>query len=306
MSASWYDVLGVAPDAGEGEIRSAWRTSIEDLDPTDRRFALYNEAAGVLLDRDRRSAYDAELAAASQAPEPMAAEVPEATPEPAAEPVPADEDRSTVAEARRTEVPAPKTARTSKRSVPDVPTWLLAALGLAIAVVAVVAFLVQRGSEDGADVESALSDARQAAETSVPKVFTYDYRFPDRDRDQGARVLTGELKADYEQLWEEAITPNLVATQGTAQSEVVATGEVTGSEERAEVLVVLNSVTGNKNQKQQLTLALTVSLVQEDGRWLIEQMDGWDPDEVTAGDEGPESPDPSASPTTSPEPSPTE
>ena len=72
VSPSWSDLLGVAPDASESEIRSAWRGGIADLDPTDRRFAVLNQAAEVLLDPARRAAYDAELAEA--APEPAEAE----------------------------------------------------------------------------------------------------------------------------------------------------------------------------------------------------------------------------------------
>jgi Mce-associated membrane protein len=284
MSASWYDVLGVAPDATEAEIRAAWRGSIEDLDPTDRRFPMYNEAAGVLLDPGKRAAYDAELAAA---------------------PAPAEETTTGapgVAEgadvADTTDVTTPAAG-----AGPRVPTWLLAALALATALVAGVALWLQLDSDDGAEAEDSLSAARQAAETAVPKVFTYDHRFPDRDRDQGARVLTGDLKAEYEQLWEEAIGPNLEKTQGTAQSEVLGTGAVRGSDDRAEVLVVLKSVTGNKNQTQQLTLALTVTMVEREGRWLIEELDGWDPEAVT---DDPASPSPSPTGAGSPSPSPSQ
>ena len=51
------------------------RPPIADLDPTDRRFRVYNQAAEVLLDPDRRAAYDAELAGgrASPADEPRRA-----------------------------------------------------------------------------------------------------------------------------------------------------------------------------------------------------------------------------------------
>ncbi len=59
---SWYDVLDVAPDASEKEIRAAWKSAIADLDPSDRRFRVLNQAAEVLLDRKARKVYDAELA----------------------------------------------------------------------------------------------------------------------------------------------------------------------------------------------------------------------------------------------------
>ena len=61
MTPTWYDLLGVEPDASEDEIRAAWKAAIADLDPGDRRFRTLNEAAEVLLDPDRRAAYDATL-----------------------------------------------------------------------------------------------------------------------------------------------------------------------------------------------------------------------------------------------------
>ena len=63
MSVSLYDLLDVDEDATPAQIRSAWKAAIADLDPTDRRFRAFNDAAGVLLDADKRAAYDAELAA---------------------------------------------------------------------------------------------------------------------------------------------------------------------------------------------------------------------------------------------------
>ena len=59
---TWYDLLDVEPTASTQEIRAAWKAAVADLDPTDRRFRTLSEAAAVLLDADRRSAYDAELA----------------------------------------------------------------------------------------------------------------------------------------------------------------------------------------------------------------------------------------------------
>lgn len=63
MSANLYDILDVDESASVEEIRAAWKSAVADLDPTDRRFRAYNDAAAVLLDADKRAAYDAELAA---------------------------------------------------------------------------------------------------------------------------------------------------------------------------------------------------------------------------------------------------
>ena len=67
MNANWYDLLDVERDAPDADIRAAWKTAIADLDPTDRRFRVYNQAAEVLLDPERRATYDAELAETERA-----------------------------------------------------------------------------------------------------------------------------------------------------------------------------------------------------------------------------------------------
>src|SRR4249919_1974242 len=56
-----YDVLDIEPTSTPDEIRAAWRAAVADLDPTDRRFRVYNQAAEVLLDPLRRAAYDEQL-----------------------------------------------------------------------------------------------------------------------------------------------------------------------------------------------------------------------------------------------------
>lgn len=66
-SPTWYDLLDVEPDAATADIRAAWKAAIADLDPTDRRFRTLNQAAAVLLDEEKRAAYDAELAAREEA-----------------------------------------------------------------------------------------------------------------------------------------------------------------------------------------------------------------------------------------------
>src|SRR3954471_3137552 len=62
-SATWYGVLDVEPGGAAREIRAARGAAVADLDPTDRPFRVYNQAAEVLLDPARRTAYDEQLAA---------------------------------------------------------------------------------------------------------------------------------------------------------------------------------------------------------------------------------------------------
>src|SRR5829696_2227981 len=122
MSVSLYDLLDVNEDATPGEIRSAWKVAIADLDPTDRRFRAYNDAAGVLLDADKRAAYDAELAA--ERTEAEAEETPAEPAEPA-EPAGATEVAEPVPKMKAepdTRPCDPKCA-VARRARPGTPTW---------------------------------------------------------------------------------------------------------------------------------------------------------------------------------------
>ena len=65
VSTTLYDLLGVQPDAGEAEIRAAFRKKALQLHPDknkdgqdDGAFKAVNEAYGVLSDPERRAAYD--------------------------------------------------------------------------------------------------------------------------------------------------------------------------------------------------------------------------------------------------------
>lgn len=301
MSASWYDVLGVDETATTEEIRAAWRESIVDLEPGDRRFRMYNEAAEVLLDDDRRAEYDAELAAATPAPatpapEPAADEAAGATPEPADDPTAAQVPEAAavpVAEPAdvRTDEPAgerePATADAA-RSVPRVPGWLLAGLAVMLVVAAGLAAYFQFTGDDAAAAEDSAAEATAAAKASVPLVFTYDYRYPDRDKGRALQVLTGDLRSQYEDLWAKAIGPNLEKSKGFAKTTSATAGVACVSDdgERVGVLVVLDSEAGNVKQTQKLTLAFTATMVDKDGDWLIEKIDGWDPRGITTAAEG--------------------
>src|SRR5918992_5922584 len=65
IKRDYYDVLGVARDAGDAEIKRAFRRlaqrhhpDVDRDDGAEQRFKELNEAYRVLSDRQRRSAYD--------------------------------------------------------------------------------------------------------------------------------------------------------------------------------------------------------------------------------------------------------
>lgn len=285
MSANWYDLLGVDRASSSDEIRVAWKSSIEDLDPTDHRFGLYNRAAGVLLDADKRAAYDEELGPEEpELDEPddeQVAELDESVTEPEGEPV--------AGLATGPETGPPPAGESTAGGVAtrfDPPVWLLALLLVATLAAAGGAFSLHRTSSDADQVESSISAARTAAEQAVPKVLTYDYRYPERDHDAAMQVLTGKVATSYDKIWNDAILPNLVKVKGAALTKVIGSGVVRASDDgdQVELVVVLSSKTTNKNTSTTLPpIPMTVKMVDKGGEWLIQDMDLWQPASVDEG-----------------------
>lgn len=169
-----YDLLGVAPDATADEIRCAWRAAIADLDPTDRRFAALNRAAEVLLDADRRTTYDAEIAPApkrSPAPDPV--------------------------------VGAPRRA---------VPARLLVGVAVVTLLVAGTAAVVAATVPSHRAVQDASSEARAAAERAIVPVLSYDAQHLDRSRAAARGHLSGDYGKDYDRLFDGVIEQNAPST----------------------------------------------------------------------------------------------
>jgi len=87
MNPTLYDILGVSEDATREEIRKAWREAADRFEPgqggSTKQFRLFNEAAEVLLDPERRKAYDEQLAGREEKSAPRAEEPGTASPVPA-------------------------------------------------------------------------------------------------------------------------------------------------------------------------------------------------------------------------------
>ena len=196
MSVSLYDLLDVPEDATDAEIRTAWKAAIADLDPTDRRFRAYNDAAGVLLDPEKRATYDLELAAErdDQASEDALADEPvDAAPAPVPTVELAKEDQS-APKVDLAEKPAPAAdAASAPADRQGPPTWALAAAAAltVLSVALLVVVLSWPGSlggdspaekeEQAAAAEEAGVSARAAADSAIPVVLGYDYRTLDQD-----------------------------------------------------------------------------------------------------------------------------
>ena len=251
MTPTWYDLLGVDRDVSADEIRAAWKAGIADLDPGDRRFRSLNEAAEVLLDPDRRAAYDASL---EPEPEETVAEV-RGAPAPSLEASEAD---------------APEPTTTRRRPI---PAWLLAALAVLTALmVAAAGYLVAQPSDDA--IASATSEAQGAAERAVVTILAYDYRHLDDDQQAAGALMTPDYKKKYDQLFA-VIKENAPGLKAVVTVQVVASGIVRSGDDRVQVLLFVNRPTTNKESTQPTVYRdqVVLTMVKSGDGWLVDDMD---------------------------------
>lgn len=294
MNVSLYDLLDVDESASADEIRAAWKAAIADLDPTDRRFRAFNDAAGVLLDEDKRAAYDAELAAGredeavvEEAPaEPVAVPVAEAvTPAEPAEPLEAAEP----VEPEDEPEPA-STAASTAGTTAGPPAWaLFAAAGVAVvSIVLLIIVLTWPGSLGGTSpadkqerAEKAVTTAEDAAAAAVPVVLSYDYRTIDEDFAAAEDYLTDEFAAKRTTLFEQEAEGGLTLREQVVADKVVVTALVSGtgitrvSEDGSRATVVVyvdqDSQKGNAAPRS-LRMWATLSMVADGDEWLLDDI----------------------------------
>lgn len=289
MTPTWYDLLGVEPDATPDQIKAAWRAATDSLEPGagGSRFRLFNEAADVLLDPEKRRAYDASLVdaveaapAVSPAPAPVVeAAEPPPPPPPAAvvEPSPVVEPAET-SEGRRTA--AMLAALTSTLGLA-----ILAVLTTAALVLAVVLAVDEFG---GPDSDSSVTSfdpadgtaASSVAERAVAAVLGYDYRRLEADRDRALTFLTPEYQKTYEKIFDglingtEQAPGGAIKTKAVVTSTVRSTAVVDADEDTVRVLVFVDQQpTTNGKQQPVLANRVVATMVRSDGTWLLDNLD---------------------------------
>ncbi|HEY3528254.1 MAG TPA: DnaJ domain-containing protein [Nocardioides sp.] len=257
MNASWYDVLDVDPAATPDEIRTAWRSAVADLDPTDRRFRVFNQAAEVLLDPARRAAYDEELAAEAEvSDEPLTVEPVIATapvPEPTA--------------VERVETPGTRPAR----RLPVVPGWAVVTLaGLVAASLVIVGVLMSKPSD--ASVQDDTQAAQSAAERAIVPLLSYDAHHLDQSEAAAEPYMTSSEKQEYDKLFA-VIRQNAPRTGTVVQAKYLASGIVRTGTDQVDVLVFVNQVTRNKQHPKVPVVyknQVTVTMAKVGGQWLVD------------------------------------
>lgn len=297
MNPTLYDVLGVSRDASREEIRQAWREAADRFEPgqggSTRQFRLFNEAAEVLLDPERRKAYDATLgeeAPSQQAPSQRLGTYRSTTQTPtqtdSVGTVP-DAPMPGASTAAATASPAESTGRAgagpgARERLGRRSLVLLLVLGvLAAAAVAAGAYFGSRGwaavQEDrqAERYQEALDRAPAAAETAAAAVLSYDYRSLEADRDAAARFLTEEYREEYVRTFDELVLDNARETKATVEAQVLASAVMNSDRSDPTSVPVLLFVdqTTTSAASPEPSVALNrvrFDMVEVDGTWLVD------------------------------------
>ena len=274
MTPTWYDLLGVEPDASEDEIRAAWKSAIADLEPTDRRFKTLNEAAEVLLDEDRRAAYDATLDADADPQTEVAPPLTRQFWPGGAKRGRAKTDGSGETEAQLEAPSAPEAEPDSRTTAQrTIPAWLLAALaGLVAILLACAGYLVTQPSDES--IATATSDAQGAAERAATTILAYDYRHLDADQKAAGALMTPAYQKKYDALFAQ-IAENAPEVKAIVTAEVVASGLVRSGSDRVQVLVFVNRPTlrADKTEPTVFRDQVVMTMEKSGDDWLVDNMD---------------------------------
>jgi Mce-associated membrane protein len=285
---TWYDILGVGRDATPEQVKAAWRAATDKFEPGSgtSQFRLFNEAADVLLDPQRRAAYDAELggpaAAASTDVEPEAEQVAEPAPQ-----APAEAEPAPVAVATPEPVPAPEPEETGGQPVAGflgrlaaIPTLALAAVAVVLVAAIVLAGVLAVKLQHRVAVFEAGPDASAAAERALTSVLSYDYRHMEADRDRAAQFLTPSYRKQYVKNFDDLLTKGPDGTPGPAEktkavvtADVLDTAVVDAEPDRVRVIVFVNqsSVKGDASPTL-FQNRVVATMVHRGDSWLVDNI----------------------------------
>lgn len=289
---TWYEILGVDRDASPEQIKAAWRDATDKFEPGSgqSQFRLFNEAADVLLDPQRREEYDAQLAghpiiteaAREPTPEPKlererTAPALEPEPEPLSGGEVRDEDTEPVGQRRS-----------------PVLTLLLGLTALVLLVSAIFAVLLaQRANEAGVGFfegvtqgnavarQEAGTSATAAAERALAAALSYDYRRMEADRERALGFMTERYGKEFADTFDKLLTAaeegqpnNVVKTRTVVTATVVQAGVMNPSAattDKVRVLAYVNqSATKGEAAPTIFQNRVAVTMVERDGEWLID------------------------------------
>lgn len=302
MNPTLYDILGVAPDASREQIRQAWREAADRFEPgqgsSTKQFRLFNEAAEVLLDPERRAEYDSGLAE-SGTPTVVA---PAAASSPASPPwtEPPTRSRRPLGVLRKSPGTSSEASDPSTDATPGAAAtaagpgsgstdaeagppsggvhWVvLAVLGVLVALAVGVAAYFTVQAERVEAYQQAVARAPSAAENAAVAVLSYDYESLEADRDAAAKFLSPDYRTEYVDTFDKLVVESATETKAKVEAEVLASSAMASGgdrdPERVQVLLFVNQSTTNAATEQTPSVALNrvrFDMVEVGGTWLVD------------------------------------
>lgn len=270
MNVSYYDVLGVPHDASATQIKAAWRQAAERFDPgsagSQGQFRLFNDAAEVLLDPERRKEYDAELVRqASRDDAPPAAD----------DPLP--EAAGASGEVLRTDDTAPAGTHRPALSVvvglgaTFLVLVIVAAWGVGVPGMGIPAWQTVQKHEQ---VVAVATSAPAAAERASAVILSYDYKTLAADKKAAIRFMTPAYAKEYSGTFE-LVLESAPKLKAQVAAKVMASGLANAGENRASVLVFVDQTThstANDGEPQTALNRVRMDMVKRDGAWLVDDI----------------------------------
>ena len=272
VSPDPYAILQIPADASEARITKAWRRRAKSLRPGTPEFVDVNAAAELLLDADRRAAYDAARAKADEADRP-------------AEAVVADDSASrTVSTA----------AIVDKRR----PRWLSALTGwtgtavvagvLAVLAVVLAVWQISASSSDGPAGPYAASAHEQSAalstaQTAVGVILSYDYRSIEAGVQDANRFMTARQQKEYAATMERIVSGGTDTSSGqkvapiaerkaVVKASVLSAGVVSATATTAQIGVFLDQTLTEASGTSTHQNWVQVAMVKQGSDWLVDRM----------------------------------
>ncbi len=286
---TWYDLLGVSRDASAEEIKAAWRSATDRFEPGSAggQFQMFNQAADVLLDPERRADYDRSLDGQQQGrrdtelpppppePVPAAPAAPTTTVDPRAERRAARERRRAErAEARAASGPATPVEPASRQSL-----LLVAGLALLLVLALVLAGYFALQVRKDARVADAREQAPAAAERAAKAVLSYDYTRLDADEQRAKGFLTPSYSKEFEKTFallkenKDGSPGAAVQTKAKVSASIVGSGVVDAEDGVVRVLLYVNQVSRKAGADPQVFQnRVTLTMEKNDEKWLVDDL----------------------------------
>ena len=175
--------------------------------------------------------------------------------------------------------PATRRRRLPHRVGLVVPWWLL--VGLALVTAAVLVFDTATWAKSGgasggssAIGPDALSAAPAQAERAAEQILSYDYADLQHDTAAAAAYMTPAYAQTFTRTVDDLLADSATAQRGVVSAKVMASGVVSVDGGKVDVLLFVDQTSTTKASKTPQTALnrVVLSMVDEDGRWLVDDV----------------------------------